>query len=304
MTHPAIGNMLWARRVNADQISERTGVPTEQLYIMNQDTAPDPLDLLIQQEDDMSQPQTITLTDNVNTIHDRTGILFTDEGLKTFKKKCNDLSSYDITLFVGTGADGAINKADVMQNFPTQPNGTEGTQASPDPSIPIIGQPLVLTEALRDMLDEDMQRSYSQMVRGSLWVATMLDESRDFDFIPDIDQTRNAAAQAITGVSNYAYNGAVTDQRDPSRKSLSDGQWNMLESNAETVLRAIERINILKGAGFIPHHSFEEEYDVARSDRMKKQNERAEQERLRAQRNENAMRNATEQVKSSLEGLL
>lgn len=158
---------------------------------------------------------------------------------------------------------------------------------------------LTITPALKDMLEEMAQKSYTSMVRAGNWIGTLLSETTEMDYIASLEETMHGIVQAINGVENYAYNRELSET-DPTRVAVSGGQWEFLSNMATQVIEMDKRLDTLESAGFIPHNSFEQEYNAIRSERIEKKRLKAEQASLRAARKKGALQHASDETKARL----
>jgi hypothetical protein len=308
-----LNRFYWEKNVvSAQAVADRVGVPFEDLYIINREIIPDLLTQLIEAEDIMI---TAKLTDNPNTLFDRTGIRFNEHSLKLLKQMAGDLTKINLEDLTPTGPNETITELDIKTHFTGKDTAmNEVTNAFADledmdaqPTHPLLKQLSQCDNAALNRfcnrLNEQLQFAYGRAVSSALWIATLLHEGRDFDYIPDVNETRNAMAIALEGVELYAFNREF-EANDPGRKSLSGAQWNMLTGNTEQCVQHIQTINDLRAVGFEVESSFEDAYNAARADRIQRQRDRAAQELNREQAKKGALDRAHQQTLKNLEGIV
>ena len=289
MPHPAMDNIGWASVVNAEIIAHRVGIPFEDLRIVNQQTAPDPLTLLIQEEELNMEPVTITLTDNVKTIESRCGVRFAEDALKLFKQKAVPLNTFDISTLISTGPNDTITTWDIQQVFKSQE--TRGGNEKPDPSIP-QPQQLTWTPEFIEFVDWYLQDMSQRMYKAAFWTASLLFAPQgDFDFTPSPEMVQKSVGISRTigyadnnNLCAYAYNGDKYPDVMPGKR-LSKKQYDMLKNSAKTVQTLYPHIKACKTTGFKVHASVVDMHnDVLVGREMNKQNkERAVRNAIEAQ---------------------
>ena len=289
---------IWAHQfVQADAISDRTGVPTSDLYLMNQSWAPDPLELLL--ENEAMEPKFARFTDTAQNLRDRLDINFTDDGLKTLRQMLTERNiaydKFDLSRLTPTGPDESITPFDVSTVLAPRPQ-----KVGPQP-----GDVVELTERTIDIMTTNAQELYLKLVYSGTWVASMLKEGFDPDYIPDITDTENAIAVALEGVESYAYNrDAEGSINDPSRKGLTGSAWNILESHSTTVVRNMANLDALEDLGFFPSTSYEDAFSAAYQSRLTSKENRGMRQTMREQRFAGAAASAREAVKAKVGKLL
>jgi len=162
---------------------------------------------------------------------------------------------------------------------------------------------ITMTPALKQMLKEMANRSYSSFVRGGNWIATLMKETDERNYIADLEETKRGLAMGVAGIELYAYNRDLTDH-DPARRGMTSGQWNFLANMAEQVQNMAERLEILDEAGFTPDNSFADEYNAIVAERREQIHRKAQESRMRESRQQDALNHATDQVKARLNKLM
>jgi len=311
---------FWEKHVvYADSISERTGVPVDDLYLMNPETTQDILSQLIAEENTM---QTARFTDNVKSLFDRTGIRFNDASLRYLKQHCGDLTSFDLETLVPTGPNETVTEQDVTSAFSTTKvldqttfKDLESWEDPPkdepknDGTHPLFAQLAKCDDKqLSRFVDREhaaLQMAYGRIINSAFWIAMIMEAPQgDMKYMPTANETRAAINWAVEGIDFYCYDGQGTRDRDPSRKSLSSKQYDIVNGNAENVLAALEHVNDLRAVGFQVENSFEDEYNITKARQLDKIRDRELMEQ-RAHDNRMAARaTASRNVAEKLAGII
>ena len=313
-------HFYWNRHVvRIDRVSERVGVPTDDLYLMNRETYPDTLTILINEDDRMNTARQI---DNTKTLFERTGIRFNDMALKSLKRHCPNLAEFDLDQLTPTGPNETVTEQDVLSVFSANkavpkeqfvPNESFKDLESENLSEPdehrLFAQ---LRKCDTKQLDrfvsrehDALQQAYQRMVNSAFWVAMVLNAPQgDMKYLPRQEEVEAAAGWIVEGIDFYCYDGQATRDRDPGRKSLSSKQYELVSGNADTFMERLEHVNDLRAVGFTVETSFEDEYNAVKADRLDRMRQR-ELDDQRAMDNRMAARaTAREEVKQKLAGIL
>jgi hypothetical protein len=296
-------------RTSLESILEKAGVGIESSWLLNSETAPDPLQQLISEEESIMQ--TIKYSDNVKQIYDRTGIRFSDEAIKELRRFCKDYTNLDITQFVPTGRDNTITVADIRKHYEG-----DGSATNPDPSTPSVRDlKKTLTEEAIARIDQIYQDWAYKLVNKAYLVASMYHgaDRRVFNYVPEFDEVMhmidNSMLFGLNTKGEYESGGTYDDMvfcYDQVERSdhfgkvgVSTKQYATICDNAQGILELDEDLELFAKSGFQVHKSFEEIYLEVKQNSEDRRKQREEQAAVARQVQEEKLRQRMGETKRS-----